>query len=211
MSRHRWNSGAAERERGAPLASGPVPPFSPFRRSAALALRPARSPVELVRVTIPPGATFSAVTDTLAAHGVIAVPALVPAARPGAAESTGGAGRHLRAPAGAGAWKVLDVLRPGAVAIARFTVPEGLTLLECRELVEQRLGIPADSLLAAATRPGARSGSGLAPSSFEGYLLPETYPSPAAGRPRASLVRRDGDGVQATLGAGVERAARLLG
>jgi UPF0755 protein len=130
------------------------------------------------RITIPPGAAFGAVTDTVAAHGLIAsrlwfrVLARV-----------SGADRQVKAgiydiPRSAGAWRTLEILREGRVATIRLTVPEGLTLLDLADLAEARLGIPVDTLLALATDSAARAGLGVAEPSLEGYLLPETYTLP---------------------------------
>ncbi len=131
-----------------------------------------------VRVTIPPGSSFRAVTDTLAARGLVG--------------STGwfrllarvrGVDRSVKAgiydlPADASAWTVLTALEAGQVAMARFTAPEGLTLLDLADLVRDRLGIPADQFLAAARDAGLRAELHLDAPSLEGYLLPETYNLP---------------------------------
>ena len=128
------------------------------------------------RVTLPAGATFSAVTDTLAAHGVIGSPTwfkLMARAR--------GSDRSVRAgvyefTTGLSAWKVLDILEAGVEVATRFTVPEGLTIPEVSALAQEKLGIPADSVLAAARDSAAASATlGFPVRSFEGFLRPETY------------------------------------
>jgi UPF0755 protein len=130
------------------------------------------------RVTIPPGASFREVTDTLANRGLIGsrlwFRVLARLRRTDRAIKAG----IYDLPQGASNWALLTVLEHGDVAMARFTAPEGLTLLELADLAEARLGIPHDSVIAAA-RDRARV-SQLAPDAptLEGYLLPETYALP---------------------------------
>ncbi|HUR94585.1 MAG TPA: endolytic transglycosylase MltG [Gemmatimonadales bacterium] len=131
------------------------------------------------RVTLPPGATFAAVTDTLAAHGVIASPQvfkLIARAR--------GVDRSVQAgvyqfPPGTTPWKVLDVLARGAAVSQKFTVPEGLTIPEVAALAAERLAVAEDAVVAAA-RDGAAATAllGFPVKSFEGFLRPETYTLP---------------------------------
>ncbi len=132
------------------------------------------------RVNLPPGASFGAVTDSLKAHGVIQSPfwfKLLARAR--------GVDRSVHAgmyefPAGTPPSKVLTMLAEGHKAALRFTVPEGLTIPEVAALASDRLGIPADSFVAAARNGKAATALlGFPVSSFEGFLHPETYLVPA--------------------------------
>ena len=132
------------------------------------------------RVTVPPGTSFGAVTDTLAAHRVIGsrrVFKLIARVR--------GVDRNVQAgvyqfPPGTTPWKVLDVLAEGAAVSQRFTVPEGLTMLDVAALAAERLGLREDTVLAAA-RDGAAASAllGYRVASFEGFLRPETYSLPS--------------------------------
>jgi UPF0755 protein len=139
-------------------------------------------------VTIPAGASFGQVTDTLVARGLVGSPTwfrlLARVRRTDRAIKAG----VYDLPQGASSWDLLEALEKGRVAMARFTAPEGLSLLELADLAEARLAIPRDSLLAAA-RDRARV-NGVAPDAptLEGYLLPETYqlPIPVTG---AALVQ----------------------
>jgi len=141
------------------------------------------------RVTLPPGATFSAVTDTLAAHGVIASRRLFRLiARVRRVDRSVQAGVY-EFPPGTSPWQVLDVLAKGAAASQKFTVPEGLTIPEVAALAAERLGIPPDSITRAAADGSAASQIlGFPVRSFEGFLRPETYSLPI-GVGAAELVR----------------------
>lgn len=131
------------------------------------------------RVTIPPGATFGAVTDTLAAHGVVASRRLFRLiARVRRVDRSVQAGVY-EFPPGTSPWQVLDVLAKGAAVSQKFTVPEGLTIPEVAALASARLGIPPDSTTTAASDGAAASAIlGVPVRSFEGFLRPETYSLP---------------------------------
>lgn len=167
-------SGKAGRPRRAPP---PFPlPLSLLLLTLACARPgPAGPPV---RVTIPPGSSFRAVTDTVVARGLVG-------SRPWfrVLARVRGIDRKVQAgvydlPAGASAWQLLTQLERGRIATIRFTAPEGLTLLELGDLVEARLGIAADSVAAAARDPARLRALGVPAPSLEGYLLPETYTLP---------------------------------
>ncbi len=131
------------------------------------------------RVTVPPGATFSAVADSLAAHGVIANGSIFKLiARTRGVDRSVQAGVYEFAPA-TSPWKVLDVLAGGAAVSRKFTVPEGLTILDVAGLAAEKLGMPEDTVLAAA-RDGAAATAllGFPVGSYEGFLRPETYTLP---------------------------------
>ena len=72
---------------------------------------------------------------------------------------------------------MLDILEKGEEVATRFTVPEGLTIPEVAALAQEKLGIPADSVLAAARDSAAAASEqlGFPVRSFEGFLRPETY------------------------------------
>jgi UPF0755 protein len=131
------------------------------------------------RVTLPPGASFSAVTDSLVAHGVITSPRWFKLlARLRSVDRSVHAGVY-QFPAGTTPWKALGMLAAGRSAAARFTSPEGLTIQEVADLAEERLGVPKDSFLVAARDGGMASRVlGNRVSSFEGFLRPETYVVP---------------------------------
>ncbi len=131
-----------------------------------------------VRITIPAGASFHSVTDSLATRGLIASPLWF-----GLLARVRGVDRSVKAgiydlPQGARAWQLLTALEEGRVATARFTAPEGLTLLDLADLVRDRLDIPADQFLAAARDSTLRASLHVEGGTLEGYLLPQTYNLP---------------------------------
>jgi UPF0755 protein len=131
------------------------------------------------RVTLPPGSTFAAVTDSLVAHGVVSSRLWFKLlARIRGVDRSVHAGVYQFAPH-LSAWRVLGVLSEGKTAALRFTVPEGLTILDVAALAAERLRMPEYSLLTAARDGRAASAIlGFRVSSFEGFLRPETYAVP---------------------------------
>jgi peptidoglycan lytic transglycosylase G len=146
------------------------------------------------RVNLPQGASFAAVADSLKAHGVIESPFWFKLlARVRRVERSVHAGMY-EFPAGTSPWKVLTMLARGQKAALRFTVPEGLTILEAASLAAERLGIPEDSFVVAARDSQAATAQlGTRAPSFEGFLRPETYLVPADISAR-ELVRIMADG-----------------
>jgi UPF0755 protein len=163
------------------------------------------------RVTLPPGATFSAVTDTLVAHGVVRSRfwfKLI--ARVRGADRSVRAGVYQFTP-GISVWKVLDILEAGDEVATRFTVPEGLTIPEVSALAQQKLGIPADSVMAAARDSAAASATlGFPVRSFEGFLRPETY-SLRLGTTAPELVRVMAEGFRSAWKPEWDRRLDTLG
>jgi UPF0755 protein len=132
------------------------------------------------RVILPPGTSFGAVTDSLAAHGVVNNKRWFKVlARVRGVDRSVHAGVY-EFPAGTSEWRALGMLAHGKKAALRFTVPEGLTILEVAALAAERLGIPEDSFVAAARDGKAATAQlGIPVTSFEGFLRPETYILPA--------------------------------
>jgi UPF0755 protein len=140
---------------------------------AAACGSPAGSTEEIV--VIPPGVSVRAVADSLAAHAVIdSKPWFVLVAR------VTGKARRLQTGAfglrrGAGSLAALRVLTGGHQLLSKLTIPEGFTLREIAATAERELGIPRDSLLAAARDTALLREFGVPGSSFEGFLRPDTY------------------------------------
>lgn len=159
---------------------------APYRRRLALAAgavlaasacqSPAPGPIE--RVTVPPKASFSSVTDSLAAHGVIRNRLWFKlAARFRHVDRSIKAGVY-ELPRNAPTAEILSALAEGRTASARLTVPEGLTIPEVAAIVAERVGIPTDSFIAAARDTALARELGVRGSSLEGFLRPETYAVP---------------------------------
>jgi UPF0755 protein len=154
--------------------------FSALSAFSAVSVLSCGSSSKPARVILPPGASFAAVTDSLAAHGVISDRRWFKLlARVRGVERSVHAGVY-EFPAGSSSWTVLGMLAKGKKAALRFTVPEGLTIQEVAALAADRLGIPEKSFIAAA-RDSVAAGRllGMAVPSFEGFLRPETYILPA--------------------------------
>ncbi|MDX2120165.1 MAG: endolytic transglycosylase MltG [Gemmatimonadota bacterium] len=174
-------TGNGERETGGGRESAtPIPrlPSSVLLLSLALACTAPTTTGDPVRVTIPPGASFRVVTDSVSAHGLVGSRFWFRTLA-----RIRGVDRRVQAgvydiPAGASASQVLSLLEEGRIATTRFTAPEGLTLLELGDLVEARLGIPADSFVLAARDPERLRALEVPAQTLEGYLLPETYTLP---------------------------------
>jgi UPF0755 protein len=138
------------------------------------------SSAQSARVILPTGSSFAAVTDSLAAHGVVRNRRWFKLlARVRGVDRSVHAGVY-EFPAGTSEWTVLGMLAKGKKAALRFTVPEGLTIQDVAALASERLGIPEDSFIAAARDGKAASALlGITVPSFEGFLRPETYIVPA--------------------------------
>jgi len=137
------------------------------------------------------------VTDSLKAHEVISnARAFKLLARVRGVDRTAHAGVY-EFPAGTTPWKALTMLSTGQKAALRFTVPEGLTIPEVATLAAEKLGIRADSFIAAARDSvSAAAVLGIQAPSFEGFLRPETYLVPADINAR-ELVRVMAEGFKA--------------
>ncbi|MDZ4863561.1 MAG: endolytic transglycosylase MltG [Gemmatimonadota bacterium] len=177
------NRGTGNREQGTGGDAPSVPALFLVTRSLfpllvllACAAPPPDGPT--TRVTIPPGSSFSAVTDTLEASGVLTSPRwfrLLARLR--------GLDRRVQAgifdlPAHTDSWHLLSALKAGRVATVKFTVPEGLSLLQLTDLVQQRLELAPVDFLAAARDTATRRREDVTATSLEGMLLPETYHLP---------------------------------
>lgn len=135
----------------------------------------ASEPGETVRVTIPEGASVSAIGEILEGAGVVSS-----ARRFALTTSITGRDRSLQA----GVYDlhrdsrirdVIETLSEGQVAQQRLVVPEGLTVVEIAELVERDLEVPADSFRAAARDPELIDRLGIPEPTLEGFLYPSTY------------------------------------
>jgi UPF0755 protein len=84
------------------------------------------------------------------------------------------AGTYQFAP-GTAPREILRDMVDGNVRLQRITLPEGWRLAQIAEEVERELGVPADSVRAAAADPALRAALDCPAETLEGYLFPETY------------------------------------
>lgn len=130
---------------------------------------------DTVRVTIPPGAPFTTVAESLSQRDVIGSPSLFRAYAVLTRQD-----RDVRAGVyefreGMSYGDAIRVLVRGRPAMDRLILPEGLMATEVAAAVENQLGIPADTFLAA-TRDSQLAGQvGARSDTLEGYLYPSTY------------------------------------
>jgi UPF0755 protein len=130
---------------------------------------------EPIEFTIPSGASFDVVVDSLRERSVVrAAPLFALYARMRGADRQVRAGRYRFAPGSS--WKeVLGALVEGRVLTEAVTVPEGLTLDRIAERIAPVSGVSQDSVLAILTADSAAERFGLPGPGLEGFLLPETY------------------------------------
>lgn len=92
--------------------------------------------------------------------------------------------------------EVLDRMVEGKVALRRVTIPEGLTLREIAQLLEQGGLVSRERFLREARDPNLHERLGLSRKGVEGYLFPDTYYFPYTADERdilIAMVRRFGE------------------
>lgn len=142
---------------------------------ATLACGGASDSDEPIELTVPPGATFAQVVDSLEQRSVVRAPGLFSVyARLRGADRSVHAGRYRFQP-GASWGSVLEDLVAGRVLTVSITIPEGLTLDQIAERIATFAGVAPDSVLHMLTADSAAARFGLPGPGLEGFLLPETY------------------------------------
>jgi UPF0755 protein len=130
------------------------------------------------RVTIPPGISFSAVTDTLEAHGLIRNRRwFTLVARIRGLDRSVQAGTYDFQP-GTSAPQILTMLANGQEAMVRVTIREGLTTIDVAAVVAHRLALSEEEFLEATQDTNLVRRYSPTAASLEGYLFPETYTVP---------------------------------
>ncbi len=128
-----------------------------------------------VRVAIPPGSTVRTAAESLAAHGVIRSTLYFRVrARLAGVDRTVRTGIYEFGP-GQSDHDILHALHTGAAIQFRITLPEDGTLFDLAHAARTTLGIPVDSMLAAARDSAVRRTFGITTPSVEGWLRPDTY------------------------------------
>jgi UPF0755 protein len=126
-------------------------------------------------ITVPAGATFTEIVDTLEARGIVRKAGLFKAyAR------LKGLDREVRSgqysfPQPTPWSRILRDLTEGRVLTEPLTIPEGFTLKQMAPRIAEITGLPEDSVLAELTSPSAELEWNVPGPGLEGYLFPDTY------------------------------------
>lgn len=144
---------------------------------------------EPVQVTVPRGATLSAVSDSLAAHDIIDTPFLFEAY----ARVQGSAGSMQ---AGTYAFRrgrswnaILDALESGRVLTDRLVIPEGWTSDRIARGLERITGADYDSIMGVLLDSASAARFSVPGPTLEGYMFPATYTVPVRA-PLDSVIAR---------------------
>ncbi len=142
---------------------------------------------EPVEITVPQGASFLEVVDTLEARSIIARPLLFRLyAQWKGADREVRAGPYRLQPGTE--WSViLQHLTEGRVLTQPMTVPEGFWLPQIAERIAEVTGTSSDSILSVLLAEGADERWNVPGPGLEGYLFPDTYRF-AAGVPVEEVV-----------------------
>ena len=140
-----------------------------------------------MRVTVPPGSSFSAAVDSLERVGVVSSPRLFRFYA-----SARGRDRDLKAGTyvfePGSSWNdVLDALTRGRGLVHTVTIPEGFSLANIAQTLGRALSVPPESILAAATDTALRQRLDVPTPTLEGYLFPDTYTFAAGTSPREAV------------------------
>ena len=151
------------------------------------------SETQPARVTIPPGATMRSAAESLHKSGVIRSPRLFQLyAKLRRFDRGIKAGTYVLRE-GEHWGVVLDALRSGRGIVYVVTVPEGFTLAQIQTLLETKMDVPPDSVLAAVTDTAVLHRLDVPTPTVEGYLFPDTYffpPGTSARSAVQAMVRR---------------------
>ena len=140
------------------------------------------------RFVIPPGASLTAIAESLSTHEIIRGPHLFGYyVRLRGADGTIKAGTY-ELPKRSGWSKTLEALVEGRVVTVAVTVPEGWRLTQIAQRIAPIAEVSADSIVEELLDPALADSFGLPGPTLEGYLFPETYRF-AAGVPLLSIVK----------------------
>ena len=128
-----------------------------------------------VRVTIPPGSSFTTAVDSLSHAGVIGSPRLFSfyaSARKRDRALKAGTYAFER---GASWNSVLDALTRGKGLVHTVTIPEGFALSSIAPALGRALSVSPESVMVAASDSSLRRRLDVPTPTLEGYLFPDTY------------------------------------
>jgi len=145
------------------------------------------------RVHVPPGASFSAVADSLDRYDIVGSPTLfrLYGRLTGAAGEIQAGMYEFRE--GTGWRRVLDDLTAGRVASDRLVVPEGYGIARIAPALASITGQDPDSLLGHMMDTGTAARFGVPGPTLEGYLYPATYLVPAGADADSVIARMVGE------------------
>ena len=128
-----------------------------------------------VSFTVPPGAGFGAVADTLGARDLVASPTLFTLfARIRGDDRQVKAGRYVVS-RGASWGTLLEALTRGRVATEAVTIPEGFRLPQIARRIAGLTSVGEDSIRSLLEDPAAGARYDVPGPGLEGYLFPDTY------------------------------------
>jgi len=128
-----------------------------------------------VVITVPAGASFRQVTDSLAAQGLVSTPKLFRGwARFRGDDARVRAGQY-EISEGASWGEILDLLVSGRVVTQPLTLPEGWTLRQIAARLAGFTELSEAEVLAVLLAEGAEERWGIPGPGLEGYLFPDTY------------------------------------
>lgn len=131
--------------------------------------------VEPITFTVPAGATFHEVSDTLNRRGLVDHPRVFRLyARVRGLDTRVRSGEYAVRP-GRSWGGLLDDLVTGRVRTVPITVPEGFTLPQIAERIASVVGLEPDSVLSRLTGDSLASWMAVPGPGLEGYLFPDTY------------------------------------
>ncbi len=130
---------------------------------------------EWVEVTLEPGSSFGAVTDTLESHGLVGQPRLFQAyARLRGDDRRVRAGTY-RLPASARWSDLLDALVEGRIVTVSMTIPEGFTLQQIVPRIAAVTELEEAAVRGRVVGENRHEEWGVPGPGLEGYLFPDTY------------------------------------
>ena len=128
-----------------------------------------------IEVTVPVGATFNSVLDTLISRGILSGGRSFRFyARLTGADRQIRSGRYRLVP-GSPRSEILETLTSGRVMTFGMTIPEGFTIADMAPRVAETVELPAETVQARMTDPDAHERWDVPGPGLEGYLFPDTY------------------------------------
>lgn len=128
-----------------------------------------------VQLSVPAGASFAQVVDTLEARGFVARPTVFTLfARWKGFDTQIRSGTYSLSP-GTSWTELLDALTSGRVVTRELTIPEGWSLRQIVPRIAAFTAREEEEVRALVSEPGAEASFDVPGPGLEGYLLPETY------------------------------------